>query len=415
MLKALFFLYFLFVSSELLNVKLLIFRVKLSLFFALIAFIVFFFSKRVFSFDRDFLYVALGCFGSLLISAICSENVLACCGFLGLFIINYILFFVFPMNLFAVFDWREIYRLYFLSFTVVGIFASAQVLCSAFEVYLPFTTQRIGSFARGQGLCYEPSYYALYMTPFAVYHTVRFLLERRGKIVGPNLLYLVSTSASCFLAYLTLFLSFLAFRCKQKMRRLMKFSFWILLISCSLWLIQPPLITHGLFKYAAAEFMVNTFLSRWTGIVQFWGTFLDHPILGAGLGGATTHYAKKEGLEIALFDSDILDLNSAMNVTTEILGSLGLVGICAFSCFLFVLYHRCCSALKAPMMEDERIHGLSLIISLCVLFAVLQFNQSIMRSYVWLHVGLSMGYLKSLNQRCFNSFTIFRSSSARLL
>lgn len=400
------FLFFLSISCELIHLKILFFTVRPNILISLLPLSLFFFLHR-FQFDKEFLFVALGCFCSLLLSALFGEHLLACYGLLFLFLFKFLTFFVFPMNLFRIYPANLLYRLYFMSFVVIGLFAFAQVLFSAFGIYLPGTTQRIGSLARGQALFHEPSFYALYATPFAIFETARFLLKQKNRLsfFAANIFLLASTSTGCFFSYLALFFFLILFKC---LRILRNFS---LLKTASLfvgslsffgflfWILQPTLITHGLLKYFGSELLSSSFAPRWEGIKQFWKIFIENPFLGTGLGGATTYYARMEGIEFSSLNSELLDAYGATNVATEILGSLGLLGSFLFFIFFIILWRRCRQTLQLSLSDEERANLTAAILSLCVLFFTLQFNQSIMRPYVWLHVGLCIGYMNSLSFR----------------
>lgn len=400
------FFYFLSASCEILHIKVLFFSLRPYLLISLFVFCQFFLSRRLF-FDREFLMVALGCSSSLLLSTIFGEHFLSCYGLLLLFLFKFLIFFVFPSSLFLFYSPTLIYRLYFSSFVVVGLFASAQVFCSVFEIYLPFTTQRIGFFARGQAWFHEPSYYALYATPFAVFETVRYLLTKKNRrsFLASNFFLLTSTSTGCFFSYLGLLLVLFFFKCSRIIKKLSllktlsTFAFSLGLLGLLFWMIQPALLSQGLLKYFCSTLLITSFIPRWEGIKQFWNIFLENPFLGTGLGGASTYCARTQGLEFSFLDSDLLNASGAMNVTTEILGSLGLVGAFAFSAFFLILLRRCRQTLQLPLSEEERAHVIAMVASLSILFFTLQFNQSIMRSYVWLHVGLCVGYMNSLLER----------------
>lgn len=407
------FLYFFLVSAELFNFFVVIFKIRVNLFIGLLTVVLFFIRYRVLRIDRDFLAVALGCLGSMLLSALFGYFLAACAFFILLFVFNYLVFFVFPVNLFRVFeDSSWIIKLYFFSFIAVGCFATAQIIFSIFGVTLPGVTQHISAIKRGQGFSYEPSYYALYMTPFAMFQTVKFFLQDKKerklwKVLGANILLLVSTSTGCLFSYIALVLCLGIFKVAKIIRNVsLTKIFWRSLavlgaFFTSVWFVYPSLISSGFLKFFWHGVIYHwSFQDRWQGIVRYWNIFLDHPILGTGLGGATTYNAIKEGLSISSTDPMILEQGIAMNVTTEILGSLGLVGIFAFACFFWTLGKNCRTTIRLKeMTPEERINVISFIISLCVMFFALQFSQSIMRPYVWLHVGISVGYMKYLQSK----------------
>ena len=404
-------LYFCTLSADVLHIKLLLFKGKLSILVGVMLFAIFFARFRVLRLDKDFLIAAFACSCSMLLSMTKGYHWIACTTFLCFYLLNYLVFFVLPVNLFCVFKSDFLLKLYFSSFVIVGIYAAAQVLISVFGVYLPFANQRIMSLARGQGFSYEPSYYALYITPYAIFQTTKFFLQKKEakklkSMLGANFLLLVSTSTGCFFSYLALFTSVGLLKLTRIVRRipLSKILFRGLLgsglIFFLLWLINPLLISKGFLKffYVGSGYH-GSLQGRLDGIARFWSVFLDHPLIGAGLGGVTTYCAQKEGNDFSMLSSDLLNYNCAMNITTEILASLGIVGAVAMAIFLFALWRICQATLRYPLTEEERINAVAFIVSLCVMFFTLQFNSSIMRAYTWVHVGISVGYMKSLRAK----------------
>ncbi|MCE5318279.1 MAG: hypothetical protein LLG04_13085 [Parachlamydia sp.] len=393
------------------HLKIGLFKFKPIELFGTLSFAIYFINFRVIRLDRDFLSVALLCLSSMVLSAIFGHNLHACLGFVFLFLFNYIIFFIFPTNLLQILDHKLITNLYFLSFIPIGWFASAQVFFSLFGITLPFATQNIYILNRGQAFTYEPSFYALYMTPLAIFYTARFLLQKKKErnlkqVLNANFLLLISTSTGCFFSYIALILSLGMMKLMQIVRNvsflkvIWRFSIIFSTIFLVLWITYPALISSGFLKLFWAGIVYHhTFQARWGGIEKYWNVFLDLPILGAGLGGTTTYLVKTGELNMTLDDPELLTTGIAMNVTTEILASLGLVGAVAFGYFFFILWKTCRKTLRLDLTTEERINVLSFIASLCVMFFALQFSQSIMRAYVWLHVGICVGYMKHLQNK----------------
>jgi hypothetical protein len=87
-----------------------------------------------------------------------------------------------------------------------------------------------------------------------------------------------------------------------------------------------------------------------------------------------------------------------MNTTTELLASLGILGICCYAIFGFFYLKSFFMALKREDLSvKEKIVILSFLISIIILVLSAQFNQGLLRSYVWTHLGLGLGYVFSKN------------------
>jgi O-antigen ligase len=317
-----------------------------------------------------------------------------------------LLFYVFlPYFLIKFCDIKKVLALYGLSFVVVGIYAFSQLLLSFFGVQDSFAQQRIfGTIVRPNAFAYEPSFYALYMTPFVMlcnFHFIavpqeNFFFFRRltiKKVIFVNLLFLVSTSASTVFAYAVFFILLLLFLKERK--RVVQFIAACLLAGVGIFAMAPFLIKEFFMKFFFFGFTSHhSFFQRWTSIRNTWNIFVENILLGVGLGGCPTYLydAWLSGNDKYTFFEQFQDLSKLnvlknfepMNVFTEILASLGLVGCVAFCLLILVCFKKARQAWKnAPMLS------LNLLIALTVMLVVLQFNQGILRTYVWTHLAMT--------------------------
>jgi len=138
----------------------------------------------------------------------------------------------------------------------------------------------------------------------------------------------------------------------------------------------------------------HSFFERWIGIENAWKVFIEHPFFGVGLGGYPSYLfdAYLRGATQFTFiyqPQDIADAPYALklfepaNVFTEVLASVGLVGVFAFCGLIFVFIRRA----KQAIQKDPRL-SYNLLLSVLVMVISLQFNQGLFRTYVWLHLAL---------------------------
>lgn len=411
------FFYFVTLSGDLLHIRFFLFTAKLTNIVGIATFSCYLLLyKSSLNLSRDILLATCACLISLIFSAILGYNQIACIGFILFFVFNYFIYFVFPSSLFFIFDKELILRIYFTSFICVGTYATAQVLFSFFGIRLPFSLETIADrITRGQGFSYEPSYYALYMTPYTVFQTTRYLLqspkERSTKdLILANFFLIISTSSGCLFTYLALIACLGLFKFIKILRQLsarkllFKFIMYGWVCSLLLSLINPSLISEAFFKFFCTGFMTHySFSERWNMLWEYWTVFLDNFWTGTGLGGATTFLLYKRGIESAdIFDPEILRSPSliATNVTTEVLASLGIFGALCFGYFFWIILKKFKAAYKIPNLErEDNIELTAFAISLCVTFFTLQFSQSIMRCYIWAHTGIIIGYIKYLQMK----------------
>jgi O-antigen ligase len=166
----------------------------------------------------------------------------------------------------------------------------------------------------------------------------------------------------------------------------------------AIWIINQKLITSGLLKFFFTGASHGSVTTRWKGIIDYWNIFLENPFFGVGLGAAPFYYAlKEEGSLEGLLNSEILVKYCPTNAFTELLASLGLLGLIFFALFIFLLIQTFRSTHKIiDLSIEERINLIAMAVSLSVMFVVLQFNQSITRPYLWVHVGIFVGYAQTL-------------------
>ncbi len=406
------FLYFVLLSFDVLNVSFLIFKVKLTNLASFILLIFGIFLHKDISVPRNFAWIAVAALFSMAVSVINCCNLISCAGLILFYFFNFIFYFLLSFNLFRWIAPDILLRLYFSSFFCVGIYALCQVVFSLAGFILPGVTQYIFALARGQAFAYEPSYYALYMTSFAIFCTAKFMLQPAEKrnvneVIWSNLFLLVSTSTGCFYSYLLFilfFCSFIYFGFVPGFKGsvflvLFKYFSVIFAILLAVWFVYPDLINHGFLKFFYFDPSDHiSFKSRWAGIVNYWVVFLRHPWFGVGLGAGPFYLFQISSDEHGnVYDADIYNSFAPTNVTLEILSGLGIFGFIVFVWFFAALCFTFWKAIRIRgLSEADRTNLVAFALSLCVMFAALQFNQSIMRAYMWVHVGIFVGYVQYL-------------------
>jgi hypothetical protein len=209
------FLYFIFSSAELLHLVLGIYKPKVGHIVALLLLAWMVLEKRVWKLDRRLLYAFLFILASLTLSAIFGSASKRSFGYVFVYVFNFVLYFLVPLQLMQNMNLNQFFRIYWNSYLLVGLYATLQVMLSLIGVYEPFALQRIGSIARGQAWSYEPSYYALYMVPYVMYWNGIALfrekskdsLRNRIKLFCQNMLMVISTSTGIIISYPVFFIS----------------------------------------------------------------------------------------------------------------------------------------------------------------------------------------------------------------
>ena len=400
-------LYFMSAPTDYLHIPLLLFKAKLTNLIAFSLFLCALLLFKVIRIPQNSFLLTLAMLGSMSLSASTSINPLVCIGFILFFAFSYLCYFLTTYNLFRFFASDALLKIYSYSFYCTGIYALCQVLFSLCGVSLPGVDQYILGIARGQAFAYEPSFYALYMTPFTMYSTASFILQdsslRRIKnLFWPNLFLLASTSTGCFFSYLFFLFFMIIFQklniIKTRIRKLLfQFSISFTIMSVILWTMNKDLITSGFLKFFYSGVGHFSLQDRWRGLIEYWTIFLENPLIGVGFGAGPFYIAQQKSSQVNLLDSSIFNRYCPMNATTEVLAGLGTLGALLFLYFFYFLINTFRTTLKIPTLtQEERMTLIALALSICVMFSTLQFNQSIMRSYMWIHIGFFCGYANAL-------------------
>jgi hypothetical protein len=412
---SLLFLYFLTSSGELLHTVFYIFKPKIGHLVAVIFFGYFFIIFKKMTIPRPIVYAFLWLLLSQCISAFFSVHIGRSSGYIGVYLFNFIFFFLVPVNLFRVFESAKILKIYFFAFCCMGLYTVAQVIFSLFDLYDPLAWQRIGPvLTRGQGWTYEPSYYALYITAFVMFKNATAILKAKqkfswkesAKLVGINFLLVISFSTGLVLSYpafcvVTLWVSLL-----KPLRegaafvkwRIVKFLAFCCAIGGVISLLFWDIIKLSIFKVFYWGFNNHgSFFLRWEGIVNCWKIFLEHLFFGVGIGGVGPYISVKNSCDGAVPQTlKAVEAHDPTNVFTEVLASLGLVGLIGLVILAWAFYKAFRKVIASRAISaDEKSTAEALFISLIVLLIVLQFNQGLFRPYIWIHAGIVYGYLHS--------------------
>lgn len=306
--------------------------------------------------------------------------------------------------------------LYFLSFLFVGFYAVFQWLTSFLGFIDPFISQFVGNgfIVRPNAFSYEPSFYVLNIAPFVSFIFFSFITSSQqielfdGFFKKNSFLFflgnfflLVSMTTSSLLFYLFLFFLLFLFKNIYNLKKIIikivsLYSFLIFFFK-----VLPSNISFFFLKFFFQPVnSLESFSDRFSGIKVCMKIWLKNPILGIGLGNIPS-YCYEEFLlgnremlyryTSMIKEKNFLKVFEPSNVFTELLASLGLVGLFSFSFFfLTILKSFFLAYKKRPMFS------LNLIFSIFIMIFLLQINQGLFRTYVWVHLGIVFSLLENV-------------------
>lgn len=305
-------------------------------------------------------------------------------------------------------------RWYVYSFGIIATFGIVQFLLpllgySALLVQQWWIPDRL---ARVNGFSYEPSYFATYLLIGAVF--IRSLTHSNSSLLPPRALSAVYWLSICAIIVSSSRMG-IAFAALDVVLRQFRpwFSFCRDMVHCRFVPVRvgaviPSIITACLLTAVSAGIVrtaernpelvlmffagtgisnttAHSVLERENSLGDTLNVFLDHPLIGRSLGGVSSAIAGLHGETIKSFEDG--KAFEGMNVFAEALAASGLIGIVPFIAFLIVTIRkplklaRIASPFYASMLR-------ALVRSLLFGWAILQFNQNMLRPYVWVHIAI---------------------------
>ncbi len=318
------FLFFVTLHADQLNIVLGPATLRMNNVLAGVLFFFFFLQKKGILRVHKQLAFSLGILVSItVLSCLCSSVPERSLLFFGWLLFTLLFYLILPYLLLHHYTTEKILGLYFASFFVTGIFAVGQWLISLCGFPAPFAYQFIrGNLVRPNAFCYEPSFYALYMTPFVVFMQLKVLLipeqdsqakkRENRRLLFIHFLFLISTATSTLFAYLILMgtlLGFSIFSSWQTIfpalkRTVLRYFIYCGSLFACMFFIFPQVTAQFFFKFFIRDFQEHhSFFERIVGICNTWKLFLMHPWIGVGLGAIPSelNQAWAEGSKRFLF------------------------------------------------------------------------------------------------------------------
>jgi len=291
----------------------------------------------------------------------------------------------------------RLYKVYIVTFVLISCFGILQFFAGRAGISLLVAQWWFAGFPRVNGFSYEPSYFATYL--IAGWGICVYLVEVPNKLFTRhwNLANLSIVSIALLLSTSRMGILvvgiYVGARILKKVYRAIFFlelnrtDLRILLAGI---FIAGPVIAYAL---ATINFRSWLFLLSGTGIAgtaahssltrlgQFGETinlFMQSPVIGYGMGGIGSYLGRAH----ALAPNEA----TGMNITAEVLASSGILGFPFYVIFIWALLTKPFSSRFAPGEMTDALK--SAAVGMALLYLILQFNQSILRLYVWNHIAI---------------------------
>ncbi len=307
-----------------------------------------------------------------------------------------------------------ILRWYLYSFAFVASFGIAQFLLAMLGFGGFFVKQWLipNEWARVNAFSYEPSYFASYLLiGFVFTGSLRrnrssllssralltiYCLTAIGIVLSSSRMGIFFLFADVFLSQFRLFLSFFAdllrlrialFKVRALIPTFLSIAFICTTAAAASIAIQknPALALMLLNGTGISDTAAHSVIQRENSLEETFAVFLEHPLMGRSLGGVSSAIADLRGDSVQSFE-DSKD-SEGMSVFAEALAASGLIGIIPFVCFLVVTFQRPWQVARAaPPFYAVLLRAL--LRSLFFAWVILQFNQNMLRPYLWTHIAI---------------------------
>jgi O-antigen ligase len=301
---------------------------------------------------------------------------------------------------------ESVLRAYLYSFLFVALFGVVQFVMPILGLGAPLVRQWWfpGVIARVNGFSYEPSYFATYLLLGWTLAVV--LLERRsslmprrrllGILVAITLAMLLSSSRMGWLLMLLWCARYPALFAARMLRGRVNLrharrgaALGVAAAALSAAIVTTVGIESLRFLgegVGVAGTSSNSVSQRSSEMADVLRVFGRSPIIGYSLGGVAPAIARLRGGSAETLAA--AKESEGMNIFAEVLAASGIVGVIPFALYVALLIVA--PTRRARRVRDPELRTLlvGMTAALAMELLILQFNQNILRLYLWLHISL---------------------------
>lgn len=303
---------------------------------------------------------------------------------------------------------NRIIKLYIKSFLVMAIVGIIEFILAILHINVTYITQWwiAGKLPRINGFSYEPSYYATYL--IMGWTLCRVLLQKKVMIIkNLKLITFIITIAIILSTSRMGIVLMIVYEIYIWMKSFLKgknkkYIFFMAIVGIIVGIIVVSLLKSGKFDFLLSGTGLKGSSSHSVSVRQndlnnVLDVFKESPILGRGLGGIYAQIALNKGLDVETIN--IQHSVTGISVFAEVLAASGILGFIFFAMYIIKL-------LKIPFKiqnKDIDIRCKNIISALTISFlmevVILQFNQNILRMYVWIHIAVISMYYKNIQHK----------------
>lgn len=317
-------------------------------------------------------------------------------------------------------DWML--KVYFYSYLFISFFGFYQILLPFIignKTPLVMQWWREYSLARINAFSYEPSYFATYMLMglfiwFILWIRRSDFINYKGiTVIAIGIIIFLSSSRIGWIGIILIaaygLIELTGYYSVHKKFSRQNAKFFVSLILATVFvatllfiIINDPERFDFLFRgtglFDTADY---SYAMRNERAIETLEVFLDSPVnilIGVGPGGVGAYMINnpaKFGIAVEGFEK--IWSTEPSNITAELLASVGMIGFILFAWFLIIIFKRLWSLYRNNnLIKRYRVICLALFWGLIMELIILQFNQNYLRPYLWLHIGISIALVNTM-------------------
>lgn len=312
-------------------------------------------------------------------------------------------------------------KYYIYSFVFVASFGLLQFLLSILHLGSPLVQDWWfpGVLPRINGFSYEPSYFSTYLLLGWV--LLAYLLRVKSHFLNRSyqwtfflilsLAIFLSSSRMGWMMMLLWYMQYpFLFSLKLLRGKFKKsyFNYSVILVVSGLCMLVFITMYLGLEKILFLLSGLGLFGTsahssgqRFNELIDTLTVFTQSPYVGYSLGGVASAIARLRGVTVTSLDD--AKLNEGMSVFAEALAASGIIGFIPFSIYIASIIFKPILRRRIWTPDFKEII-LSMVCALAFIFVILQFNQNILRPYLWTHIAVlsSLFYVGNKEVRMMN-------------
>jgi hypothetical protein len=301
----------------------------------------------------------------------------------------------------------SLFKWYLISFLLVALFGILQFLLPFVRISPPLVVQWVipGIVARVNAFSYEPSYFATYM--ILGWASLTYFKNRdiRIKNIGKKFINIFSIILTIAIALSTsrvgwalLFFWYLQHPINlliniwqgklhiQSLKNTIYFIFVIAIILLfAIHFLDLSLLLGGTGLLDTSSHSSDIREKDFTDTLR---VFINSPFIGHSLGGVASEVGNLRGVNVTT--TELAKNNEGLNVFAEVLAASGIIGSIPFFIYIMQFFYFSIKLSRNHIKYNNQIKYiiLGLTFAFFLELLALQFNQNILRIYVWVHIAL---------------------------